>query len=319
MKIKSKILRLTTLALALTVIMPSAVDASARPMKKSELIRTGAYTTVYKRVYQNKAKLEFINIKTEKINTKPTSIEIKKANTKPVNIENKKVYTKPVNTKIGKVNTKPTISKTIKVINKLPAETGKLNPKPANTETGKLTGYPYSGYGVDVNMEGRTDREIELANLINAHRRSLGLNELKVSKSLTKVARFHVIDSHHYYSKGAPLAPNGQKGNMHSWSNGAPDIWNEVIYTSDHARAEGMWNKPKEITDYQGYGFEISAMGYGSPENYLKGWLNSPGHRVVVQSEGVWADMNFDCMGVSIGDNYAHVWFGSEIDPAGYY
>jgi uncharacterized protein YgiM (DUF1202 family) len=187
-----------------------------------------------------------------------------------------------------------------------------------NGRTAYVERYPVSGYGVNVDSNELSFYERELADLVNAHRRSIGKPELKISKSLTKLARYHVIDSNEYYSEGAPVNSKGQEGNGHSWSGNVPDIWSEVIYTADHAQAQKMWDKPKEVTGYPGYGFEISFLGAGASAA-LYGWLNSPEHRAVIENTGIWESHEFDCMGIGIGYRYAHIWFGREPDPAGYY
>ena len=80
-----------------------------------------------------------------------------------------------------------------------------------------------------------------------------------------------------------------------------------------------MWSKPREITNYTGNGYEISAKYSGmiSPETALNLWKNSPGHNQVMSTQGMWSDLK--TMGVSIDGHYAHVWFGSDADPDGYY
>ena len=46
-------------------------------------------------------------------------------------------------------------------------------------------------------------------------------------------------------------------------------------------------------------------------------WKNSSEHNEVMITSGMWSDLK--TMGVSIDGHYAHVWFGSDIDPDGYY
>lgn len=181
---------------------------------------------------------------------------------------------------------------------------GKVNEQPAATKK------PYL-----VDSDTLTEDEKELARLINEYRESLGLKPLPISKSMTTVARTHVNDSIHYYNKNS-VDGRGESCNLHSWS--ANGTWSPVCYTGDHEYAEGMWNKPKELTSYQGNGFEISA--YASPKLSPAGtlglWQGSPGHNNVIIGNGFWADLTV--MGVGIHDGYAHVWFGVEADPAGY-
>ena len=167
---------------------------------------------------------------------------------------------------------------------------------------------------------GLTEKEAKLYYMINAYRESLGLPKLSFSKSLTEVARAHVRDSNTYTPENQ-VDSRGIRGNLHSWSgNGS---WTPVVYTSDHYYMYDMWSKPREITNYTGNGYEISSWSSGmiSPERALNLWKNSPGHNSIMTTQRTdyadWSDLK--TMGVSIDGHYAHVWFGSDADPDGYY
>ena len=167
---------------------------------------------------------------------------------------------------------------------------------------------------------GLTEKEAKLYYMINAYRESLGLPKLSFSKSLTEVARAHVRDSNTYTPENQ-VDSRGIKGNLHSWS--ANGSWTPVVYTSDHHYMYDMWSKPREITNYTGNGYEISSWSSGmiSPERALNLWKNSPGHNSIMTTQRTdyadWSDLK--TMGVSIDGHYAHVWFGSDADPDGYY
>ena len=167
---------------------------------------------------------------------------------------------------------------------------------------------------------GLTEKEAKLYYMINAYRESLGLPKLSFSKSLTEVARAHVRDSNTYTPENQ-VDSRGVQGNLHSWS--ANGSWTPVVYTSDHHYMYDMWSKPREITNYTGDGYEISSWSSGmiSPERALNLWKNSPGHNSImttqITGDADWSDLK--TMGVSIDGHYAHVWFGSDADPDGYY
>ena len=165
--------------------------------------------------------------------------------------------------------------------------------------------------------QGLSNKEAMLYYLVNEYRESLGLPKLSLSRSLTQVARTHVADSN-AYSPENQVDARGIQGNLHSWSgNGS---WTPVVYTSDHYYASLMWSKPRELTAYSGNGYEISAgtSGYSmTPEKALDLWKGSSGHNAVMTTSGSWAMLK--TMGVSIDGGYAHIWFGSDADPAGYY
>lgn len=161
---------------------------------------------------------------------------------------------------------------------------------------------------------GLSADEQTLANLINDYRASLGLKAMPISKSLTTVARLHVKDSNeHSPEKGKD---GEQQCNLHSWSNNGN--WKAVCYTPDHFYSELMWSKPAELTAYKGQGYEISVMSTKlTPQTAVALWKKSPGHEEVMAGKGMWSMLK--TMGVAIEGNYAHVWFGSVNDPAGYY
>ena len=164
--------------------------------------------------------------------------------------------------------------------------------------------------------QGLTEKEAKLYYDINAYRESLGLQKLSFSKSLTTVARTHVVDANAYDPKDQVDA-RGVQGNLHSWS--SHGNWTPVVYTGDHLYASAMWSKPRELTSYQGNGYENSAWSSGllTPEVALDLWQHSEGHNAVMTTQGAWSDLK--TMGVGIDGNYAFVWFGKDADPAGYY
>lgn len=164
--------------------------------------------------------------------------------------------------------------------------------------------------------QGLTEKEAKLYYDINAYRESLGLQKLSFSKSLTTVARMHVVDANAYNPKDQVDA-RGVQGNLHSWS--SHGNWTPVVYTGDHLYASAMWSKPRELTSYQGNGYENSAWSSGllTPEVALDLWQHSEGHNAVMTTQGAWSDLK--TMGVGIDGSYAFVWFGKDADPAGYY
>jgi uncharacterized protein YkwD len=170
-------------------------------------------------------------------------------------------------------------------------------------------------YYLDIRSDSLSQDEKQLAQLVNDYRKSLGLQELKISKSLTIVARTHVYDSNKYQPENG-IDSRGIKGNLHSWS--ANGDWTAVVYTSDHEYASLMWSKPSELTQYKSNGYEISAGGVTiTPTTAFYTWKGSPGHNAVMTGQGSWSSLTV--MGVAIKQNYAHIWFGKESDPAGYY
>jgi uncharacterized protein YkwD len=82
-----------------------------------------------------------------------------------------------------------------------------------------------------------------------------------------------------------------------------------------------MWDKPRELTNYQGDGYEISfwsTYNYASPEasakDILNGWKKSPGHNDIIVNKNTWKKVEWQAIGVGIAGEYANVWFGKEED-----
>ncbi len=152
------------------------------------------------------------------------------------------------------------------------------------------------------------EEEKKLYDLIMQYRKTQGLPIIPLSTSLTYVAQTHVHDLNDNH-------PDIGNCNTHSWSD--KGSWSECCYTSNHAQAEGMWSKPKELTSYQGSGYEIA---FWSSDNTtagesLSGWKSSPGHNAVLLNKGIWGSHPWKAIGIGIYNNYAVVWFGEELDP----
>ncbi len=194
-------------------------------------------------------------------------------------------------------------------------QTGQANQSGQNNQNNQ-TGNQSLSQVNELTAQGLSVDEAKLYLLINAYRVQKGLPKLSFSKSLTQVARTHVQDSNTYHPENQRDA-RGMQGNLHSWS--ANGSWTPVVYTSDSRYAAQMWSKPSELTAYTSYGYEISAGGSGTitPEQALNLWMNSSAHNAVITGSGQWGMLT--TMGVGISGSYAHVWFGSEADPAGYY
>ncbi len=152
--------------------------------------------------------------------------------------------------------------------------------------------------------------EKELYELIMAYRKEKGLPRVELSSSLTKVAKLHVRD----LQNNNPLSG---KCNLHSWSRTAN--WKKCCYTDDHRNAECMWNKPKELTEYQGDGYEIAHWNSAgvSPNSAFEGWKKSRGHNEVMINKGIWKQVKWGAIGIGMYEQYAVVWFGKEKDPVG--
>lgn len=151
-----------------------------------------------------------------------------------------------------------------------------------------------------------------LLGFINQYRISAGLPTIDASRSLTTVAQWHVWDLNEN-------PPNIVTCNLHSWSDAKPDLWNPVCYTADQANREGMWDKPREITEYPGNGYEnaYASSGGATAEAAFNLWKSDPGHDNIMLEKGDWEGKNWRSVGLGVSGNYAVVWFGAEVDPGG--
>jgi uncharacterized protein YkwD len=155
--------------------------------------------------------------------------------------------------------------------------------------------------------------EKKLYDLIMQYRASKGLPSIAVSSKLTLVAQTHVRDLSENY-KEDPSNPAKVVCNPHSWSKKGK--WTSCCYTSDHKRAQCMWDKPKEIAGYNSPGFEIayySSKG-ASAEEGLAGWKLSPGHNPLLINEGTWSQVKWQAIGIGLYKSYGVVWFGEIAD-----
>lgn len=148
----------------------------------------------------------------------------------------------------------------------------------------------------------------EIVNLINAYRQSHGLSAIPYSPSLSCVAVTHVHD----LSDNQPH--QSASCNLHSWSD--QGSWTACCYTSDHAQAQCMWDKPSQITIYSGYGYENAASGASTPQQAVSMWQNSSGHNDVILNQSIWSNMTWNALGAGMVNGYATLWFGEQVDPA---
>lgn len=153
--------------------------------------------------------------------------------------------------------------------------------------------------------------ENKLYNIIMEYRKEKRLPPIPLSISLTLVAQTHVKDL-------VSNKPDLGSCNTHSWSANGP--WKACCYTSDHSQASLMWSKPRELTPYNGNGYEIACVsseflnGFNiTAEEAMEEWRESSEHNNVIINQGIWKE-KWNAIGIGILNGYAVVWFGNEID-----
>jgi uncharacterized protein YkwD len=156
-----------------------------------------------------------------------------------------------------------------------------------------------------------TAEEQKLYDMIMEYRKKNNLPPIPISEKLTRVAKAHARDLTNNYD----FDPEN-KCNPHSWSKKGK--WTSCCYTSDHKQAECMWNKPREISGYDGHGYEIayySTAGASAKEG-LDGWKVSPGHNPLLVNSGIWEKVKWNAIGIALYKEYGLVWFGENPDPS---
>jgi uncharacterized protein YkwD len=156
-----------------------------------------------------------------------------------------------------------------------------------------------------------SQEEKKLYDLIMEYRKSRRLKSIPYSSKLTMVAQAHVRDLMENYDY-----ENRGDCNPHSWSD--KGSWTSCCYTADHAQARCMWDKPKEISGYDGTGFEIAyySSDNASAEQGLDGWKKSPGHNPLLINTGTWSKVEWKGIGIGIYGHYGVVWFGDGAEEA---
>ena len=152
--------------------------------------------------------------------------------------------------------------------------------------------------------------EMELYRRIMDYRKVRKLPVVPLSAALTKVAQLHAEDLE-------VNQPAADRCNLHSWSD--QGTWGACCYTSDHRKASCMWEKPGELTDYPGAGYEIAHWNSAGATalSAFRGWRNSPGHDAVMSNQNMWKRKKWQAIGIGIRGQYATVWLGAEKDEAG--
>jgi len=154
-----------------------------------------------------------------------------------------------------------------------------------------------------------SEKEIMLYDSMNIYREENGLHKIALSLKLSKVAQIHCEDLEKNYKLSNVC-------NLHSWS-ATSTKWESCCYTSNHAKAKCMWNKPKELTNYQSAGYEIAYYNSNGFSTFrpLDRWkISKKGHNKVILNEGQWKKAKWEAIGVGLTEHYACVWFGTLTD-----
>ena len=151
------------------------------------------------------------------------------------------------------------------------------------------------------NLDKFSAEEAELYRSINEYRAVNGLPPIAASKSLSLVANRHVLDLQENIGEIT-----------HAWSDADYDI-------SDSSTWPSMWEAPQRLgTSYDDNGFEnafFSSAG-ATAADALSSWSQSSGHNAVILNQDVWANSDWNALGIGIYGDYAVMWVGEASDPA---
>ena len=152
--------------------------------------------------------------------------------------------------------------------------------------------------------------EYKLYNMINANRQRYDLPPIPLSRSLCFVASTHVKDLFFHH-------PDQGSCNAHSWSD--QGNWKPFCYPRDETQKNSVWNKPKELTQYRGKGYEI-VYWENSPaviDSIIAFWKSMDYFNSFLMNTGKWMGKRWNAIGIGIYENYACAWFGELPDPVG--
>ena len=152
--------------------------------------------------------------------------------------------------------------------------------------------------------------EMKLANMINEYRTRYGLPPIPVSRSLSFVAVTHVKDL--FFNK-----PDKKPCNVHSWSD--KGNWKPFCYPGDETKLNSVWDKPRELTNYKGKGYEMVYWENGKVniDSIMDLWKSEEYFNSFLVSSGKWTGTTWNALGIGIYENYAVAWFGLEKDVEG--
>lgn len=155
-----------------------------------------------------------------------------------------------------------------------------------------------------------SESEWKLYRMINEYRRQYDLPAVSLSKSLSYVATTHVKDL--YFNH-----PDEEPCNAHSWSD--KGYWKSFCYPKDEDKMNSVWDKPKEISNYPGKGYEI-VYWENNPviiDSVFMFWKSFDYFNSFLTNSGRWEGKSWNAIGIGIVENYAVAWFGEVQDPAG--
>ncbi len=146
-----------------------------------------------------------------------------------------------------------------------------------------------------------------LVDAVNAFREAHGLQAVALSRALCYVADVHAKDLYFNYDERSGKS-------MHSWSH--KGRWKGCSYENPRTDGRCMHNKPSELTDYKGLGFELAYYdNTGSAGmNAYEAWIRHEKNRAFLLNEGTYLSFDWNAVGIKIFKGYVLLWFGTTVD-----
>ena len=149
--------------------------------------------------------------------------------------------------------------------------------------------------------------EMRLLDFVNSIRQEYGMKPVKLSASLSFVAKTHVDDLLQNH-------PDTSICNLSSWSDKGK--WTPCCYNAYIPNPLCMKKKPKELTPYPYYGYEMAAYFQDdySLDSLVHMWSDTKQVLDMILTRGQWAEKKWVVAGVGINNHYVSVWFGQKPD-----
>ncbi len=152
-----------------------------------------------------------------------------------------------------------------------------------------------------------TSHEKKLFDAINTLLTDYGKKSLKLSASLSYVAKTHVKDL-------LQNRPDTSICNLSSWSDKGD--WTPCCFNRYVPQQECMWGKPKELTTYPYRGYEMA--GYFQDEftadSVIELWSSQKEVLDMLLTRENYSKKEWVCMGIGMNRHYVSVWFGQRPD-----
>ncbi len=152
-------------------------------------------------------------------------------------------------------------------------------------------------------------QEQQLFDKLNMLLEEYGKKPLRLSASLSYVARTHVEDL-------AANHPDTSICNLSSWSDKGE--WTACCYNPYLPDQDCMWDKPKELTPYPYRGYELVAyfQDSSSVDSVIRMLGNTKQALDMLLANGNFENKKWVCMGVAMNEHYVSAWLGQRADKA---